>query len=66
MVLFDMVFLPVDTKAAVSASKQRLSGFIPQTAAMTPAISWKPNFVEAYGAMCVHTVIGLRLLTMDR
>ena len=49
MVLFDMVFLPVDVKRRMSASKQRLSGFIPGT---MPSVR---NFMEAHDAKCGHT-----------
>jgi hypothetical protein len=41
MALLDMVFLPVDVKTAMSASKQRLGEFIPE--APTKA----RNFLEA-------------------
>jgi hypothetical protein len=48
MVFLSMVFLPVDVDA-VSASKQRLSGFIPRTA------SDVRNLMEASDVKCGHS-----------
>jgi hypothetical protein len=49
MVLFDMVFLPVDVKRKRQPQNNDFPDLFPKRH-QTPR-----NFVEAYGAKCVHT-----------
>jgi hypothetical protein len=46
MVLFDMVFLPVDVKRKRQPQNNDFRDLFPKRR-RTPEISWKPNFVEA-------------------